>query len=182
MAKLKNAKVHYYTGNFKLAKGYLDILKIATNRKTANDAIALSIFIDDNSGLDTTNILLKRFTKIELLAYQNQYEKALVAFDKLFKDCRNHSLGDDILWQQSLILRKLSRFEEAINKLKMILDNYGKDILADEANYTIGLIYEINLKNYEKAKIYYKQHLLEFKGSWQIQEARERYRNLEANQ
>ncbi len=182
LAKLKNAKVHYYTGNFKLAKGYLDILKTATNRKTANDAIALSIFIDDNSGLDTTDIRLKRFTEIELLAYQNQYKKALTAFDQLFEDCSNHPLGDDILWQQSLMLRKLSRFEEAINKLQILLDKYRSDVLADEANYTIGLIYEINLKDYEKAKIYYKQQLLDFKGSWQIEEARERYRNLEANQ
>ena len=178
LAKFKNAKVYYFSGNFRLSKGYLDVIKLATDRKTANDAIALSMFIDDNSGLDTTDILLRRFTAIELLVYQNKYEQAIIEFDTLLADCKSHPLGDDILWQQSSILRKIGKFEQAIEKLKELVKEYSYNILADDANFTIGLIYEENLKNIEEAKKYYKQHLLNFKGSWYTTEARQRYRLL----
>lgn len=178
LAKLQNAKVQYFKGNFKLAKDYLDIIKAATTRKTANDAIQLSMFIDDNSGLDTTDILLQRFAGIELLAYQNKFEATLEAFEELLIDCRNHPLADDILWQQAKILRKLGRFEAAIEKLKTITEKHAAEILADDANFTIALIYEENLKQTDQAKSFYKKQLLDFKDSWYSSEARQRYRNL----
>ena len=178
LAKLQNAKVQYFKGNFKLAKDYLDIIKTATTRKTANDAIQLSMFIDDNSGLDTTDILLQRFASIELLTYQNKYEEALKAFEELLADCTNHPLADDILWRQANILRKLGRFEMAIEKLKIITEKHDGEILADDANFTIALIYEENLKQADQAKIFYKKQLLDFTDSWYSSEARQRYRNL----
>jgi tetratricopeptide (TPR) repeat protein len=48
-AKLKNARLHYFTGNFALAKSHLDILKRATTREISNDAIDLTILITDNT-------------------------------------------------------------------------------------------------------------------------------------
>ena len=178
LAKFKSAKVQYFEGNFKLAKDYLDIIKSATTRKTANDAIELSMFIDDNSSLDTTDILLRRFASIELLAYQNKYEEVLATFETLLVDCKNHPLVDDILWRQAKIMRKLGHFENAIKKLKIIVENYGGEILGDDANFTIGLIYEENLKRIDEAKKFYKKHLIDFKDSWYATEARQRYRKL----
>lgn len=71
-AKLKNATIYYYTGNFKWAKAQLDILKGATDKLTANDAMALSLLISDNTD-DTAHmqpILL--FARAQLLDFQNQ--------------------------------------------------------------------------------------------------------------
>src|SRR5690606_8145510 len=52
-AKLRNARLHYYKGDFELSKDVLDILKQATSREIANDAGALSLLIMDNTGLDS---------------------------------------------------------------------------------------------------------------------------------
>ena len=51
-AKLRNAKLSYYKGDFQLSQEHLDILKEATTREIANDAMALSILIKDNIALD----------------------------------------------------------------------------------------------------------------------------------
>ncbi|NJN97410.1 MAG: hypothetical protein HC875_26665 [Anaerolineales bacterium] len=44
-SKLKNAKLNYYKGDFELAQSHLDILKMATSREIANDAMELSLLI-----------------------------------------------------------------------------------------------------------------------------------------
>ncbi len=53
-AKYKTAKAYYYTGDFKWAKTQLDVLKGATHKLIANDAIGLSILISDNLATDTS--------------------------------------------------------------------------------------------------------------------------------
>ncbi|MFN6088502.1 MAG: tetratricopeptide repeat protein [Cyclobacteriaceae bacterium] len=75
-AKLRNAKLSYYKGDFRLAQEHLDILKQATTREIANDAMDLSMRIKENTAFDTTGISLKQFAHIELLLYQNKIEAA----------------------------------------------------------------------------------------------------------
>src|SRR5690606_2547040 len=53
-AKLRNAKLSYYRGNFRLAQEHLDILKEATTREIANDAMDLSMRIKENIAFDST--------------------------------------------------------------------------------------------------------------------------------
>lgn len=75
-AKLRNAKLSYYKGDFKLAQEHLDILKQATTREIANDAMDLSMRIKENTAFDTTGLSLRQFAHIELLIYQNKMEEA----------------------------------------------------------------------------------------------------------
>ncbi|MFM8740600.1 MAG: tetratricopeptide repeat protein [Cytophagales bacterium] len=75
-AKLRNAKLSYYKGDFKLAQEHLDILKQATTREIANDAMDLSMRIKENTAFDTTGFSLRQLAHIELLLYQNQTAKA----------------------------------------------------------------------------------------------------------
>src|SRR5688500_5071478 len=78
-AKLKNAKLSYYKGNFQLAQEHLDILKEATTREIANDAMELSMRIKENIAFDSLGEALKAYALIELLLYQNKTEQALKA-------------------------------------------------------------------------------------------------------
>src|SRR6201986_2165680 len=52
-AKFRNAKIAFYTGDFKWAKAQLDVLKGATSKLISNDAMYLSILITDNLALDS---------------------------------------------------------------------------------------------------------------------------------
>jgi tetratricopeptide (TPR) repeat protein len=81
-AKLRNAKLSYYKGDFKLAQEHLDILKQATTREIANDAMDLSMRIKENTTFDSTGAALKEFAAIELLITQNKMTEALPRLEK----------------------------------------------------------------------------------------------------
>ncbi|MCU0420175.1 MAG: tetratricopeptide repeat protein [Cyclobacteriaceae bacterium] len=76
-AKLRNAQLSYYKGEFKLALEHLDILKQATTREIANDAMDLALRIKENTGYDTLGFSLKQYARIELLLYQNEVAQAV---------------------------------------------------------------------------------------------------------
>ncbi|MBL3654534.1 tetratricopeptide repeat protein [Fulvivirga sediminis] len=177
-AKLKNAKLSYYKGNFQLAQEHLDILKQATTREIANDAMALSILIKDNVGLDTTETAMKKYAAIELMLYQNQIDSALLAIKQLRKEFNRHSLSDELLWLEADIYKKMGDFEESIRLLKKIFNEYDYDILSDDAYFTIGDIYERQLNDKEKAMEVYRDFLTRYPGSVYVAEARKRYRQL----
>jgi outer membrane protein assembly factor BamD (BamD/ComL family) len=81
-AKLRNAKLSYYKGDFKLAQEHLDILKQATTREIANDALELSMRIKENTAFDSTGAGLREFAAIELLLAQNKMTQALTRLEK----------------------------------------------------------------------------------------------------
>ncbi len=178
LAKLKNAKLSYYKGEFDLAKENLDVLKLATTRDIANDAMQLSLLIGDNLALDTTEAALKEYASIDLLVFQGQYEQALEKYAIMQKNFGSHPIVDEIYWATANIYVKLGKFEQAIQELTKIIEQYNEDIWADDANYLIAKIYDENLKNKDKAMEYYQIQLTKYQGSMYAVEARKRYRQL----
>jgi len=176
-AKLRNAKLWYFNGEFKLAQEHLDILKQATTREIANDAMDLSMRIKENTTFDTTGAALKEFSHIELLVYQNKLDDAVKKLDE-FKSETSRGIIDDVYWLEANLLMKTGKFPEAIAKLQKILDEFGEDILADDAYFLQGDIYEHQLKNKDKAMEIYREFLNKFTGSVYAAEARKRYRVL----
>ncbi|TAH18140.1 MAG: hypothetical protein EAZ08_12070 [Cytophagales bacterium] len=178
LAKLKNAKLSYYKGEFDLAKENLDVLKLATTREIANDAMQLSLLIGDNLALDTTEAALKEYAAIDLMVFQGQYEQALAKYELMQKEFSSHPIVDEIFWARANIFVKLGKFEQAIQELSKIIEQYNEDIWADDANYLIAKIYDENLKNKDKAMEYYQNQLTKYQGSMYSVEARKRYRQL----
>lgn len=178
LAKLRNAKLSYYKGDFKLAKGHLDVLKLATSREIANDAMDLSLLIQDNLELDTSEAPMQDYAQIDLLVFQNQYEQALEGYDAMLKKYDGHTLTDEVLWSKANIFVKLGKPDEAVKCLEGILEKYDQDILADDATFLAGKIYEETLNKKDKAKEYYLKILKDYPGSIYVAEARKRARLL----
>lgn len=190
-AKLKNAKLSYYKGNFQLAQEHLDILKEATTREIANDAMELSMRIKENIAFDSTGEALKAYAVIELLLYQNKTQKALEAIQSLKTGTSmnsdslssrlsfsNHTILDDVYWLEANIRMQRGEFNESIGLLQRILDEFPEDILVDDAYFLQGEIYERQLQNKDKAMEIYREFLNKFPGSVFAAEARKRYRVL----
>ncbi len=177
-AKLRNAKLSYFKGEFDLAKEHLDILKMATSREIANDAMNLSLLIQDNTVFDTLGLALKEFARIELLIFQHKEDSALAALNQMLVDYPNHSLSDDILFKKGGLLLRFGKPEEAIGIFQKLVELYGEDILGDDAHFQIARIYEEQLHDKEKAMEYYQNHLTKYKGSIFCVEARKRFRIL----
>jgi tetratricopeptide (TPR) repeat protein len=183
-AKLKNAKLSYYRGNFRLAQEHLDILKEATTREIANDAMDLSMRIKENIAFDSVGEALKQYAKVELLLYQNKVDLALTKINELKQGISdsvafsNQTILDDVYWLEANIRMKRGEFDQAISLLQKILDEYADDVYTDDAYFLQGDIYERQLKNKEKAMEIYREFLNKYPGSVFAAEARKRYRTL----
>ena len=180
-AKFKNARVYYYTGEYEWCQSQLDVLKASTSKLISNDAMELSLLITDNFNLDTSRLTMNLFAKADLLIVQHKYKEAEQLYDSINKLNSYHTLNDDILFRKAKIAIVEQDFEKAILALTELLADYGDDILADNALFLLGDIYEHNIYDLEKAKESYKSILFNHKGSLFMVEARKRYRKLTGN-
>ncbi|WPP48126.1 tetratricopeptide repeat protein [Catalinimonas niigatensis] len=177
-AKLKNAKLSYYKGEFELAQGHLDVLKLATTREIANDAMSLSVLIQNNTALDTSGTAMQDYANVELLLFQNKQEQALLKLDSMLTLYKNHDLADEIHWLMANIDMKLGKFEESLEHLNIISESFGFDILGDNALYLTGKIYEEQLQDQDKAMEIYTTFLREYAGSVYVSDVRKRLRGI----
>ena len=177
-AKLRNARLNYYTGNFELAKSHLDILKLATTREISNDAIALSLLISNNTLFDSTREVMQEFANIELLIYQNKQDEAIGRLISLQGKNPSHPITDEIYLLLSKLYEQKGQFEMAIKYLDKILETYSNDILADDALFRKAEIYEKNLKFSQQAIDLYTDFLVKFPGSLYAAQARRNIRDL----
>ncbi|RDV14344.1 hypothetical protein DXT99_14550 [Pontibacter diazotrophicus] len=177
-AKLRNARLNYYKGDFELAQAHLDILKLATSREIANDAMDLSLLITDNTGLDTSTVAMETYAAIELLVFQNKLQEAQEALDVMLQQFPGHSLTDEIYFQKANIYERTGDFEKAVENLQKIVDDPKVDILSDDALYRLAFIYEESLQDKEKAQQLYNDLLVKHQGSIYAAEARKRFRKL----
>lgn len=183
-AKLKNAKLSYYKGNFRLAQEHLDILKEATTREIANDAMDLSMRIKENIAFDSVGEALKQYAIVELLLYQNKIDSALEKISQLKQGISdsiafsNQTILDDVYWLEADIRMKRGEFDESIALLQQIRDEYGDDVLSDDAFFLQGEIYERQLNQKDKAMEIYREFLTKYPGSVYAAEARKRFRTL----
>lgn len=183
-AKFKNAKIFYYDGEFEFAESQLNVLKEATSKLIANDAMDLALLITENYGLDSNYEAMYWYAQGDLYIEQHLYDHAFVYFDSITETYKGHSLGDDILMRKAEAMMQQGKWNEAIDFLNELLKFYPFDILADDAVFQLGDIYENHLMDSTKAAEYYKKILFEYKGSLHTIEARKRYRKLrgDANQ
>ena len=235
-AKLRNAKLSYFKGDFLLAQEHLDILKQATSREIANDAMELSMRIKENTVYDITGAALKEYAAIELLLAQNKNDVALqrlnnfritkkvkmskqeaiaknlwspekqmsveelknlnIELEKIKQGEKSNMLGidsiwvdvetdqfqtnikDDVYWLEANLRMKRGEFDQSILLLEKIQTEFGEDILADDAYFLEGEIYELHIKNKDKAMEIYREFLNKYPGSVYAAEARKRYRML----
>lgn len=192
-AKFKNAKLSFYIGEFNWAKSQLDVLAAATTKLIANDAIYSSMLISDNleeeeeDEADTTttlfdnsegNLALKMYAKAEFLIFQNKDDEALKALDSVMILSPFGTLVDDALYQKALIYIKQKNYFEAEKLLKRIVENYGDQLLADDAVFKLAELYEYYLKDVTQAMEYYQKILKDHSDSLYVVQARNRYRAL----
>ncbi|WP_081413870.1 tetratricopeptide repeat protein [Eisenibacter elegans] len=177
-AKLKNAKLSYYKGEFVLAKELLDILKMATTREIANDAMELSLLLQDQLFVDTSGLALKGYAAVELLVFQHRYPQALEALNKIAQNYPQHPILAYVFWSKAQIYLRLGQYSEAIKHFELVVERFGDGVLADDAYFLIAQTYERHLKDKTKAMEYYQNHLIRYKGSIYAVEARKRFRIL----
>ncbi|UYZ58412.1 tetratricopeptide repeat protein [Hymenobacter latericus] len=177
-AKLRNARLSYFAGDFKLAQSHLDILKLATSREIANDAMQLSLLIGDNTAMDTAGVAMRAYAAAELQVFQNKVPQAIKALDDLLTKYPGHALTDEAWYLKAQLQRRTGDYNGAVETLQRITSNPKYDILSDDALFLTAEIQEQNRQDRVRAQELYTTLLTKYPGSIYGAEARKRVRRL----
>ncbi len=177
-AKFRNAKLSFYAGDFAWAKTQADVLKGATTKLIANDALNLSLIITDAIGVDTNDLPLRLYASAELMVVQHKYKEAILRMDSINLLFSTNTLGDDINYSKAQIYSSQGKYAEAEAMYKNILEYYPTELYGDDAQFKLAELYDKNLNDKEKAKKAYQDVLTNYPGSVFTVEARKRYREL----
>ncbi|MCX2744805.1 tetratricopeptide repeat protein [Mangrovivirga sp. M17] len=177
-AKLRNAKLWYYSGDFNLAKSQLDVLKEATSRIISNDAMELSLLIQDNLAYDTSSVALQRFAKADLYIFRGQLDSAENIYTEIIKEYPEDPIIDEAHYQLGRIYKITNRYEKAIEEFNLVIENYAYDIKGDNALYEKGILLEERIGNAEEAITIYLEFLKKYPASVYSTDVRRRLRIL----
>jgi len=178
IAKFKNAKVAYYTGDFYWAQAQLDVLKGSTSKLISNDAMDLSLTITDNIGLDSIAEPLEMFARADLLIFKKDHEQAIKTLDSIPKYFPLSSLKDEVLFKKYEIAFEKKQYQEAKVQLEKLIAVHAEDILGDDALFYLAELHEKHLQEPEKAMELYKTLITSYPSSLFVVESRKRFRAL----
>lgn len=177
-AKLLNARISYYVGDFEWAQAQLDVLKGSTSKLISNDAMRLSLLITDNLNLDTILDPMIKFARADLMTLQNRYSEAEATLDSITSLYPYHSLTDDVLMQKAKIAEAKGDIEGAVKYYGRVIAEHYFDITADDALFRMAELHEEKLEDETKAGELYRQLITDFPGSLFVVEARKRLRRI----
>ena len=177
-AKLRNAKLAYFRGDFELSREVLDILKQATTREIANDAMELSLLIMENTGGDSTEKAMKAYSNVELLLFQHRNEEAIASLNSMEKTFKGDPLEDEIIYLRAITYLKQGDTEKGVKDLETIIQKFPIELKGDDATYNLAKTYQEKLNQPAKAMKLYQELLTKYPGSIYGADARKRFRNL----
>ncbi len=174
-ARYRNALLSFYLGEIGWAEAQLDVLKAATDKKIANDAMKWALFITEAKSADTTQQLLRTYGKG--LQAQSQGKDTLVVsiLDTLLRTVDNVQLQAFFSLQKAKFLLNQQLAAEAKLLLEDFLTKYTDSFVADEAIWI--LISMLKETEPEQCQQYYKLLITQYPASFFTPQAREAYRN-----
>lgn len=139
-AKLQNARLSYYIGEFEWAKSQLDVLKAATAKLIANDAMDLYLLIKENINPDSTYEGLYYVAQADFNIYRGLYPQALEYLDKVLTMPMEGALFDDVNYRKAKVYLLMEKVDEAIACLQKVFQNPNGQLLADDALFLLAEI------------------------------------------
>jgi tetratricopeptide (TPR) repeat protein len=177
-ASLKTAKTSYFKTDFEWASHQLKVLKSASSQLIANDALDLFLLVSDNTVEDSLQVALKKFARADFLLYQNKKAAALAGFQLILKEHKGEDIEPVTLLRIGKIYEKMGDFANALANYDAIITKHKDCIYIDEALYFSAEIYNIQLKDPEKAKPLYEEMLTKHEDSIFYVDSRNKYRKL----
>lgn len=177
-ARYRNARLRYYIGEFEWANTQLNVLKAATSKLIANDAMSLSLLIKDVLMEDTSGAILKIFAHADLLAVQGFDSEAASSLDSLNVAVSNEVITPRILIRKAELAIKKNNFLTADSLFSTIYNSFPDSYLADKALYESAMLNALSIINEEVAREKFQLLIDKYPASVYVAEARRRYRML----
>lgn len=177
-AKFKNTLLSFYIGEFKWAQAQADVLKAATSKLIANDALALSLLISENYDPDSNTIALSLYAKADLLSFRNENKEALLTLDSIPFLFTEHPILERVLYKKAEIYNKTGNYAAADSLFGLVVANFPDGIMADESLMKQAALSEKQLDNKTRAMGLYQELMDKYPGSIFIPDARNKFRKL----
>lgn len=177
-SRFELARIAFYRGHFESALAFADALDENTAADIANDAIELKVLLRENRGPDSLDVPLTEYARARLFYRQRRYPEALGVLDPLLMSYSSHPLIDEVRFLRASVLRELGRFDQALAAFEEVVSEHRDSYLADRSLFSVGEIYERDLKEPALALDAYSNLLVEFPGSLLAPEVRARIRRI----
>lgn len=178
-ARFKNAQLRYFIGEFAWAESQLKVLKAATSKLIANDAMTLSLVIKDNLETDTTGMELCRLARADYRIYQHRDAEALVLLDSIIASGNETSIPH-ALFRKAELIEKTKHFAEAKDLYLQIVNQFPYSYMADAALMQVALIEQNHLNDKTLAAEHYEKLIDQYPTSIYTAQAKKNYRKLQS--
>jgi tetratricopeptide (TPR) repeat protein len=177
-ARFRNARLRFFIGEFAWSLSQLDILKAATSKLIANDAMELSLLIRENLEEDSTGTQLRAFARAAFLLYRKQEQQANILLDSLINSKPNLVLLPHLLLRKASALASAGNTEAALSMYKRLYTEFADHYLADDALFRSAMLLEQMPSSTSEARKLYEKIINEYPASIFSAQARLRYRML----
>jgi TolA-binding protein len=180
-ARFELALLQYYQGSFEAARTQAKATSANTSADVTNDAIDLSVLIQENKGPDSLNTPLRQYAKAELYIRRHHYEKASARLDSLLQTYGRHSLADEAQFRRAEIAIAQGDTSAAVQRYRELPKRHPRSTFADRSLFRLGKLYETQGRT-EKAVALYDRLLTEYPSSLLASDVRTRLRTLRRQQ
>ncbi|MEG2276694.1 MAG: tetratricopeptide repeat protein [Odoribacter sp.] len=175
-AKLKKAWLAYYAGDLLWARAQFDVLKGATTKMIANDAIKMSHFIDMNYEEGEDNSALEKMARTEYLIYKKQDQAALLMLDSLIGNSSG-DIADYATLEKAELFSRSFRYTEAAELFTRLKNESEQSYIRAEAIFELAGL-KVKTKDVPGAQELYKMLVSDYSGSVYSIEAGRLYREI----
>lgn len=177
-ARFRNARLRYFIGEFEWSLTQLDVLKAATSKLIANDALELSLLIRENLEEDSTGVQLRALARADFMLYQKRQQLSNHLLDSLLNSRPNAVLLPHLLLRKASLIALMGKADAALPIYERLYKEFADHYLADDALFRSALLLEQLPNSAEAARKHYERIINDYPASVYAAQARLRYRML----
>ena len=176
-ARFELALLQFYQGQFESALTRARATSANTSSDVTNDAIDLTVLIQENRGPDSLNTALRLYADVRLSLRQRRYGDAATQIDSLLAAHPRHPLADQARFRRAEVQLAQGDTSAAADTYRTLPKQHPRSPYADRSLFRLGELYEEQGRP-DRAATVYSRLLSEYPESLLATDARTRLRNL----
>jgi len=176
-ARFELARLQFYRGRFDAAAARAQTTSADPSADVANDAIELSVLIQENRGPDSLDTPLRQYARAQLDVRRRQFDAATARLDSLLQNHGRHALADQARFDRARVQLAHGDTSSARETLLTLPRRHPRSPYADRSLYRLAQIHEAQGRP-EDAISLYNRLLSEYPKSLLAADARTRLRTL----
>jgi len=180
-ARFELALLQFYRGRFDAARAQTKATSANTSADVTNDAIELSVLIQENTGPDSLHTPLRIYARARLDIRQHHYAAAEARLDSLLQQHGRHALADDARFRRAEVVLAQGDTSRALEHYREVPTQHPRSAYADRTLFRLAALYEARDEPGQAIALY-DRLLTEYPRSLLAGDARSRLRTLRRSQ